>query len=375
MRYFLSFKMADFIEKIINFFNLTTNWVGISNAPYENLPQDWSQMVARNGNLYIRIYTSFFVRDNQNTFGITFINDGNVVKRQLTYEQVKYAINILLEMNRIIYGDDELPISFYKFEYFRERRIQILEELRLEYFNTLTLQIDDGFSYDVRRFEIPNDNLPVNKYYYDDIKRVRNFNDVDVLRISYTFQPYRYTITLNNNQTHFAEPDLHIMKYLVDEVLRNNIVLQTHDLRNWFTTFNINDPTIQYYNNNTRQYMEMMIPNEIHIQGVRQPYPGNNPKNKITFERISCNANDIEDGKPVDPIDLQPIPDNLLVTVVSLEGNVQTYCFNAFNLWEFWKSIANSNPPRSAINPLNNLEFDAESIVLVSNLLDQLHLK
>ena len=107
------------------------------------------------------------------------------------------------------------------------------------------------------------------------------------------------------------------------------------------------------------------------------PTDVNSIKNKITQEIIEnsnhiCNiGNDWEGVEPIDPILMNPIPSNLIVSVQIIGIPDKNVCFNARNLWDYWISQTKNNiiSNRYANNPLNMQYFTAQSIIYVQELL------
>lgn len=111
------------------------------------------------------------------------------------------------------------------------------------------------------------------------------------------------------------------------------------------------------------------------VNQEREIIAGNNPTIKVitnseTRFSSTCNSsNEIEDSYPLDPIQSDRIPRHLLA-VVDL-GNGNNECYNAKYLHNWWKALAQQNPPQPAMNPTSRQEFDAESIAFVVSLLEQ----
>ena len=66
-------------------------------------------------------------------------------------------------------------------------------------------------------------------------------------------------------------------------------------------------------------------------------------------------SNEYEDGKILDPILLEPIPNNLIVSARTIAIGDKSMCFNAKSLWNCWISLAkiDNSTSKYARNPLN----------------------
>lgn len=324
----------------------------------------------------IRLINTGFIAPNLWIHEISFIdnkikvNQGSIqTEYELSKEQFKNIISILLDSEELFIIND-LPVNFTKFKHYKDPRIQALEQKRLSYTLTLTEIIPQGFSIQYIDYlqYIDDESMKFNKFMFDFVIGFYDIEEDDIIRISLVLSSRSYTITNNEHRTFISTVSEHDLPYLLDELFRHAIPLRSHDLMSVYT-INIEDPTIKFYDQHIKEYLK---------NSVREPFSGENPRVKILQSRqnIGCNSNGVEDLQPIDPIDFQPIPENLLVTVVPInydsnypDINNQTSCYNAQNLWEYWKDTANRNPPKPAIDPLTNNEFDAESIVFVKSLI------
>lgn len=93
-------------------------------------------------------------------------------------------------------------------------------------------------------------------------------------------------------------------------------------------------------------------------------------KDKITQEIVD-NSNCNMENEPIDPILLTPIPNNLLISVRTIDTNDKGTCFNAKNLWDYWISQTRSQKYnfRYANNPLNMQYFTVQSILYLQQFL------
>lgn len=197
-------------------------------------------------------------------------------------------------------------------------------------------------------------------------------------------------IYLRNGEIKTFRIDRSIMTYIIDELILLKFLFQPLNLEGYIRLPESDDIMVQYYNNNVNlreARINAGIARLARRETPRDPFAGANPTQKVIQDdelrySIGCNANSIEERDgfkyPQDPSSFVDIPKHLLVTAVPSNydplypnQNAQTFCFDAHFLWEFWKQAATTNPPRPAMNPLNNLQFDEPSIVYVKNLLDE----
>ena len=87
-------------------------------------------------------------------------------------------------------------------------------------------------------------------------------------------------------------------------------------------------------------------------------------------------TNNIEGVEPLDPISLEPIPNNLVVFVreIKTDENKEKElitCFNAQSLWNSW--ISQHNNITIIANPLNRQLFNASSIIYIQNFLETIN--
>lgn len=101
----------------------------------------------------------------------------------------------------------------------------------------------------------------------------------------------------------------------------------------------------------------------------------------------TCNiGNDFEGVEVLDPILLEPIPTNLLITVTTrcLNNNDKNICsinkstcFNAQSLWDWWITQTKNEElnNRYASNPLNKEYFTSSSIIYLQSFLQNMRIK
>ncbi len=318
------------------------------------------------------IRINFKTIDNPNiiSYSIDFEYNNELSRYQnISYLEVKNMISDLLDMNKLFFQNG-LPVDFSLFEYKTEPRIKRLEEKRLSYYPRLVQALRNGFYVKGNYLRNMNINIPLNNFVVQNIVRNNNISLNNISKIYIKFNPDIYTIILNDNREYNLTIPDNNMRTIIDELLRNSIYFQNRDLTQIYILDIQGDPTIDRYNRLSNLYIQY-INNNIR----REPFAGSNPTIKLITNNIGCSTNSKEEENPVDPIDLEIIPENLKVTVVPInyvfpQVLSSTSCFNARNLWLFWEQSANNNPPRPAINPLTNMEFNAESIIYVKNLLD-----
>lgn len=402
----------EFYQQLVEYINTKTDLIHVTDVRYNEFTQNIKKYYSGTEDIFIfGLNTQFFRDDIRETYSVQFIlEDEEIIENEINYNEMLMLLMDMVHMNKIIGTvTTGLPLAFDEFPDQNDSRIKRLENLRLAYFTDLMTRLPQGFSYDVLKFGYPSEHYPHNNLLYVAAKRSNNFDNQDVVKITFMYnQRLRYIVTLNGGrQIDYVIGNRIHMVYAVDELLRNLVLLQSNILTGVYAHFGSNDPTIKYYDEFAIAYLDALsgdfneindldntqlnrlielVPEVGRIQLAgplegnlprRLPYAGNNPQNKIIMEKIGCNANATENNQPVDPIDLEPIPDRLLVTVVPIlydpqypDINNQSFCFNAHSLWLFWEEIANVNPPRAAINPINNLEFDAASIAYVKNIVD-----
>lgn len=376
-----------FYDQLILYIDETGSEVHLKNN--ENINPESMMNIARkfinmdNPDLFLRrifLYTSYY-RDYEtmNSYGIVFELASVAYRFDLTYDKMKEILIDFVNSDKIMLRDNlNIPIKFNAFIEINDPRIIRLESLRLFYIRDFMLLLPDGFSF-INPGLFPNDHLPINKEIFDIITQGTLLRqDIMKITIKYTNHIYEYFITLfDGNVFGSSTIDYNHIIYAIDEILTDDIILRNVDMTGYYFKIELNDPTIEYYNG----YADLA---KTYIEAAARPilpyYLGDNPQTKIIMNRIGCNANITENNQPIDPIDLQPIPDNLLVTAVPINYNSelpdinnQSFCFNAKNLWAFWIQSSSERPRRPAINPLNNLQFDEASILYVKNLIEQIN--
>ena len=117
-----------------------------------------------------------------------------------------------------------------------------------------------------------------------------------------------------------------------------------------------------------RVLMPLIAPNNFTQEVIQQP----------DYDHVCNQGNNFEGLEPLDPILLNPIPSNLIISVRTIHKNSQlpinnkTTCFNAQTLWDYWLSQTKNEKldAKYANNPLNRGHFTPQSIIYLREFLE-----